>query len=195
MKEAYEKDASTPHKFQEGNKVMISAKDIAIYQASKKLGPKQLGPYTVKKKVGELSYKLDLPAGLHRLHPVFHVDCLSPWKGNKVNGELPPPLAPVEVEGKPKYEVEKVLDSRFYWRQLQYLVKWKGYDSGHNLWEPAGNLDNAKDLVQEFHQRNPAAPRKISAALFAAMPWSTVKRFTEDRTPEFSWTEGKYTGK
>lgn len=99
----------------------LSAKDIKIHQASQKLGPRQLGPFTIIERVGDLDYKLDIPPAL-KIHPVFHVNRLSPWKGNKVNGEVPPPPEPVEVEGEEEYEVKEILDSRLYRRQLQYLI-------------------------------------------------------------------------
>lgn len=58
---------------------------------------------------------------------MFHIDRLSLWKGNEVNGKLPPPPEPVEVEGEEEYEVEEILDSKVVGKGLRYLVKWKGY--------------------------------------------------------------------
>src|SRR3984885_1774843 len=75
-------------------------------------------------------------------HPVFHVDRLSPWLGNDVNGNDPPPPPPVLVDTQDEYEVERILDSRKYRNQHQYLVQWRGYNAGHNSWEQATNLTN-----------------------------------------------------
>lgn len=32
----------------------------------------------------------------------------------------------------------------------KYLIKWKGYDSTCNTWEPISNLYNCLDLVIEY---------------------------------------------
>jgi hypothetical protein len=46
---------------------------------------------------------------------------------------LPPPLTLINSEK--EYEVEAILDSQIRYNQLEYLVKWKGYDNGHNSWQ------------------------------------------------------------
>ena len=57
-----------------------------------------------------------------------------------------------------EYDVEKILNSRIYRRKLQYEVKWEGWDESHVTWEPAENVANARELVEEFHTENPDAP-------------------------------------
>jgi hypothetical protein len=39
---------------------------------------------------GKLTYRLDLPPSMHQ-HPVFHINRLSPWSSNEINGQNPPP--------------------------------------------------------------------------------------------------------
>ena len=70
-----------------------------------------------------------------KIHNNFHVDHLSPWKGNEVNGIEPPPPKPEVINGEEFWEVDEILDSRIFgqWKKLQFLVKWKGYGEGHEL--------------------------------------------------------------
>jgi hypothetical protein len=161
QKEGYERGKRKAHQFKVGDLVWLSAEDINLQLSSEKLGERQLGPFKILQKVGPLDYRLDLPLSLDRLHPVFHVDKLYPWKGNYVNGEIPTPPEPIylEEEDEPEYEVEEVLDSRIRWKRMEYLVKWKGYDAGHNSWEPAQNLEHAPQMVRQFHRRHPNAPK------------------------------------
>ncbi|KAF8823142.1 hypothetical protein HHX47_DHR12000006 [Lentinula edodes] len=161
QKEGYERGKQKAHQFKVGDLVWLSAEDINLQLSSEKLGDRQLGPYRILEKIGPLDYRLDLPLSLDRLHPVFHVDKLYPWKGNSINGEIPTPPEPVylEDEDEPEYEVEEILDSRVRWKKLEYLVKWKGYDAGHNSWEPAANLSRAPKIVRAFHKKHPTAAK------------------------------------
>jgi len=58
-----------------------------------------------------------------------------------------PPLS-VEVDGEEEYQVSSVEDSRVYRNQLQYLIRWTGYDSLTS--EPGQSVDGLQ-AVEEFH--------------------------------------------
>jgi hypothetical protein len=120
MKEQYECNKKTAHTFNIGDLVWLQAKDIKIHQKSPKLDPRQLGPFKVVERIGDLDFKLDLPYYL-KLHPVFHVNRLAPYRDNSL--DKPPPPDPVTVEGEEEYEVNKITDSRIFHCQLQYRVK------------------------------------------------------------------------
>ena len=164
-------------RFKLGDKVWLQAKQIKIHQQSAKLGPKQLGPFEVTEVLSDVDYRLALPLALH-LHDVFHVDRLSPYRGNEVNGLLPPPPNPVTIDGEEEYEVDHIRDSKMFGRTLKYLVRWKGYGKGEDTWEPLSNLANSQQVVDEFHSRNPGAPRSINAVLYASLPWQPLYELT-----------------
>lgn len=195
MKEQFEQGKPKPHEFKVGDRVWMDSKDVTIHQASRKLGPRRLGPYVVVERVGDLAYRLQLPHSMLPRHDVIHVDRLTPWTGNEVNGDLPPEPDPVEVEGELEYEVEEILDSRKYRNQFQYLVHWKGYSEGDNSWEPAKNLTHCQELIDAFHKRNPNAPRRISAAILQSLPWQPLTNFTETTPTLYEWESGRLPGR
>ena len=79
-----------------------------------------------------------------------------------------------------EYEVDHIRDSKMFGQTLKYLVRWTGYGEGEDTWEPAKNLEHAPEKVQEFHARNPGAPRKIAALLYVSLPWQEIhSKFTE----------------
>ena len=47
-----------------------------------KLSPRYIGTYKVLKRVGSVSYELELPNDLAKVHPVFHVSMLRKFIGN-----------------------------------------------------------------------------------------------------------------
>ena len=100
---------------------------------------------------GKNAAKLELPAEYSRLHPVFHVSLLKPYKeGVKA---LKPP-APELIAGELYYKVERILSRRQRRsgrkQVTEYLVKWAGYDDTHNSWEPEENL--TPDLLVAYKQ-------------------------------------------
>jgi hypothetical protein len=170
-----------PYKFNIGDKVWLQAKQIKVHQQSVKLGPKQLGPFKVTEVRSDIDYKLALPPAL-QIHNVFHVDHLSPYKGNEVNGQVPPLPEPVSIEGKEEYEVDHIRDSKLFSHTLKYLVQWTGYEEGKDTWEPAKNLEHAPEKILEFHSKNLGAPRKIAALIYASLPWQHPTQFTVANT-------------
>jgi predicted GH43/DUF377 family glycosyl hydrolase len=111
--------------------------------------------------VSPYAYELELPTSI-RIHRVQPVSLLDPVVDDPLEGQVVPPPPPVEVNGEEEYQVAGVEDSRIYRNQLQYLVRWTGYDS--LTWEPAKFLDRLQ-AVEEFHQRNPRKLGPLENAL------------------------------
>lgn len=51
------------------------------YRRALKLSPLLYGPFTIVRRVGDVTYELDLPLDA-RIHPVFHVSQLKPKLGS-----------------------------------------------------------------------------------------------------------------
>src|SRR6266704_2220010 len=109
------------------------------------------------------------------LHPVFNVMKLTLAPPDLILGRRRNPPPPLElIDGEEEYIVEKVLNSRMFRRQLQYLIKWEDYGTEHNTWEYSENINNAPEKVAEFHTKNPAAPRCIRAMAFGTIPFHPI---------------------
>jgi hypothetical protein len=155
----------------------LQAKNVKVHQQSQKLGPKQLGPFAMIEVLSDLDYRLQLPSAL-KLHDIFHIDYLSPWKGNNINGVEPPPPGLLTIEGEEEYEVSHIQDICKFGCTLKALVRWKGYGKGNNTWEPIKNLDHASEALADFYHLHPKAPCKINAVYFASMPWQSIFQVT-----------------
>jgi len=106
---------------------------------------------------------------MRQLHPVFNVVKLSATLEDPILGRRPqtsPPL--IVVDGEEEWEVEEILDSCWHRKRFQFLVKWKGFSREHNSWEAASDV-KAPDLVAEYYQKHPAAPRHIRWTDFDAI--------------------------
>lgn len=117
-------DGKPPWEFKVGDKVWLDADKVQVHQVSRKLGPKQLSLYKITEKLSDRDYRLKLPTAL-KIHDIFHVDCHTLWGRSKVNGKLLLSPTPVEIDHEEEFEVEDIIDSRLFRRQLQYLVWWK----------------------------------------------------------------------
>jgi len=106
---------------------------------------------------GAVAYQLKLPSEM-KIHNVFHVDLLLPYKETKAYGPgytRPPPDL---IKGEEEYEVESIRDVRCkgHSRKCKYLVHWKGYPASDDSWVSQDNL-NALKLLEEFQTQSAAA--------------------------------------
>ncbi|KAE8206384.1 hypothetical protein CF327_g7566 [Tilletia walkeri] len=146
----------TDFHFDVGDLVLLSTENIKTTRPSKKLDFRRTGPFKILSKVGNVSYKLELPSSMAGLHPVFHISMLEPYHDPASGSSIPrspPPPPPDIINNQPEYEVERILSKRTYRRQVQYLVKWLGYPLHEATWEPAVNLTNSQRYIQDFERR------------------------------------------
>ena len=154
------------HTHQVGDLVWLDGCNIKTYHPTAKLAAKRHGPFPVQRVLSPINYQLTLPEQW-KIHDVFHVDLLTPYRETEFHGPnyaRPPPDLVGEEE---QYEVEQVLDERNHghWKKKQYLVKWKGYPDSDNQWLDAKDMDNAQELIAEFHNSHPNLNSHIKKAL------------------------------
>jgi len=85
MKEALDRQKSyadsrrRPLEFQVGDKVFLKVapwKGIIRFGVKGKLAPRYISPFEIKKRIGPVAYRLELPVYLDKIHNVFHVSLL-----------------------------------------------------------------------------------------------------------------------
>ena len=139
---AYADRSRAPHSFAADQQVLLSSKNLRIPTGVRKLHPRFIGPFRIVEMVGQNAARLDLPKAYSRVHPVFHVSLLQPYRDGP--GALKPPPVPTVIEGETFYQVETILAmevrKRGRSRTRWFLVKWVGYDETHNSWEPEKHL-------------------------------------------------------
>jgi hypothetical protein len=113
---------------------------------------------------------------MSRIHPVFHIVKLLPTPDDPIPGRhFPPPPEPEIIDGEERYELEKVLDSRWWRRKLQFKVSWKGYGYEHNSWIDENDM-SAPGLLAEFYREHLGAPRRIQTIQFGTIPFQMLMR-------------------
>src|SRR5260370_29470078 len=61
------------------------------------------------------------------------------------------------VDDQEEYKVKEILDSRFRWGKLWYLVKFLGWSSSDNMWLPYTEV-HAPAVAKKFHLQHPNTP-------------------------------------
>jgi transposase InsO family protein len=168
VQEAISKTQSLWHKspqflrYHVDQRVWLEGTHLHTTHPTHKLRAKHFGPFKITEVLSLVTYRLALPPSW-KIHNAFHAAVLHPYKETGFHGpnftEPPPDL----VQGQEEWEVDNVLASRRSGRKrtLQYLVRWKGFSGAHNSWEPKRNLNNATQLVKDFHDKNPRAIRQM----------------------------------
>jgi hypothetical protein len=151
-----------------GDKVLLSMKYLNLKHSKRscKLLPIWIGPFEVVQVVGLVAYELKMNLGW-RVHHVFHVLLLEPYRES---GRVQPPPPPIEMEGALEYEVESILEHRFWGiknPKAYYKVAWKGYGIEHDSWEPESNVVNAPKVLADYWKRQAEKQAGLGALLHA----------------------------
>ena len=89
-----------------------------------------------------------------------------------------------------EYKVEAILQKRRQGGKTQYLIKWEGYESEDNTWEPIEHLDGAAELLARFNEersgeagrkRAREAPSGENCAVGLGRPARTKKQKKKDK--------------
>jgi hypothetical protein len=152
--QGWEQRKRTAPTFQTGDQVWLDGHNIKMFHPTAKLVPKRHGPFPIIRVLSPITYELRLPVQW-KLHPVFHVDLLTPYRKTEFHGanyDKPPPDL---IGGEEEYEVERIVASQRFGQghKLQYLVKWKGYPDTENQWVAKEDVF-VEDAIREFQDLN-----------------------------------------
>jgi len=137
-----------------GNLILLSMKDLKWQmkeKRSEKLTEHFVGPYKVKGIVSSNAIELELPKSI-RIHPVVNVSRVWLYKSQvERQKKILPKL--LIIKGQEEFKIEKILNKRTIRGKEKFLVRWKGYTAEEDTWENRENLENTKELVEEFERK------------------------------------------
>ena len=152
-------------RFAVGDRVLLSTANLHLPAATcRKLAPRFVGPFVVARVVNAVAYELSLPASM-RIHPVFHVSVLAPWRRDQeFPGHTRAPAQPPAVDGEAdRWEVSALLKRRRVRRArawcTEYLVRWAGYGVEDDSWVERSDIDaGLVEAYDRFHPDSEPAP-------------------------------------
>ena len=143
--------------FQIGQLVRLNLQHLSLPGCpSWKLSPPFSQPLRITRVISPLAYQLELPVA-SKIHPVFHVSHLRPFRDpasiDPTRARRSPP--PVVTDGDDHYEVERILRHRDHpcSGARSYLVRWYGYGVEDDSWVAARDL-HAPALLRAYNRQH-----------------------------------------
>ncbi|QRW19830.1 Retrotransposable element Tf2 protein [Rhizoctonia solani] len=143
-------EEGSPLEFKIGEEAWLDAKNLKLKTLSPKLTKQRVGPFKVIEKISNQAYQLELLPSM-QVHNVFYMGLLSKVRRDDKRAFENRPL-PVTIDMEEEYDVEGITDMEKQDGKWLFRVKWKGYRSEENTWEPRENLKNTKKILKKFEK-------------------------------------------
>jgi len=132
------------------SKMFLNEWNIITARLFKKLNDKMLNSFQITDFV-DFFYKLKLSDTMH-IHDVFHSELLRFVINDFLSDQKNKLSKSIVINDEDEWKINNILNSWWYWRWLQYQVKWKSYDNDLN-WYNADDDEfmNAQEMIDDFH--------------------------------------------
>ncbi len=132
------------------SKMFLNERNIITARLFKKLNDKMLNSFQIIDLVNSF-YKLKLFKTMH-IHDVFHSELFRLIVNDSLSDQKNESSRSIVINDEDEWEINDILNSRWYWRWFQYRVKWKSYDNDLN-WYNADDDEfmNAQEMIDDFH--------------------------------------------
>ncbi|GJY33753.1 putative reverse transcriptase domain-containing protein [Tanacetum coccineum] len=131
-----------PIEFQVGDKVMLKIspwKGVMRFGKRGKLSPRYIGPFSITKRIDNITYKLCLPVKLQHIHDTFYVSNL---KKSLLEEDVTIPIEELSIDETLSFikELESIIDTKI--KQLRnksipfVKVQWRYHHGSEATWEP-----------------------------------------------------------
>jgi transposase InsO family protein len=150
-------------RFQKGDLVYLESRHLRSLcaEAGSTFKSPYLGPYKIREKLPNDNYALDFPSG-SQVFGSFHVSKLRKHIERDLiefpDSEPPEqdndPIVPDKEDSgyyQEEYEVEHIVrHTKRPNGKYRFLVKWKGYPHSQNTWQTYEDLENARDVLDDY---------------------------------------------
>ncbi len=134
------------------SKMFLNEQNIVTARLFKKLNDKMLDSFQIIDLINSF-YKLKLSETMH-IHDVFHSELLRFVVNDSLQSQKNESSKSIVINDEDEWKINDILNFRWYWRWLQYRVKWKSYDNNLNWYNADDDkFMNAQEMIDEFHIR------------------------------------------
>jgi len=132
------------------SKMFLNERNIITVRFFKKLNDKMLNSFINLNFINS-SYKLKLSEFMH-VHDVFHSDLLRSVVDDFLSDQKNEFSDSIVINDEDEWKINDILNSCWYWRWLQYKVKWKNYDNDFNWYNTDDDeFMNTQKIIDDFH--------------------------------------------
>lgn len=130
--------------YQPNDMVYLSTNDLKR-EGPRNLQDKWIGPFKVLRNIRDVTYELELPVTMGKIHRVFHVSKLKKFKPDTIFQRNPPP--PQQL-GRGWWTIEDIYDHRQRRGRTQFKVRWLGYGREMDQWLDSSAI--TRDAIEEY---------------------------------------------